>query len=79
MALDASSSVHESLLTGYVQQSVNFIQICQANISLPLFDKIHCMQTTFEVAENQHQYTLDSILQVSNENMKNVELDNIDY
>jgi hypothetical protein len=34
---------------------------------------------TFEVAENQHQYTLDSSLQVSNENMKNVELDNIDY
>jgi hypothetical protein len=26
MALDASSSVHESLLTGYVQQSVNFIR-----------------------------------------------------
>jgi len=43
MALDASSSVHESLLTGYVQQSVSFIQICQANISLPLFDKNHCM------------------------------------
>ena len=43
MTLDASASVHESLLTGYVQQSVNFIQICQANIFLPLFDKIHCM------------------------------------
>jgi hypothetical protein len=47
----------------------------QCNIS----HKITALPTTFEVAENQHQYTLDSIFQVFNEITKNVELDNIDY
>lgn len=42
-----------------MQRRVKFIQIYQTNIFLQLFDKIHILYTTLEMAENQHQYTLD--------------------